>query len=93
MSGLADMDKIKAGLQQRFPGWQIWCVPPGMHKGGTWCAQPWPVINTGSPEELAAAIEAAHENPVLGSPSLASPGEYEARRKQVGEHDEAVRDA
>jgi hypothetical protein len=59
-SYLNQLDSTKADLQQQFPGWHIWYVP-GMNRTVTWCAQPWPLLNTGSPEHLAAAITEAHE--------------------------------
>jgi hypothetical protein len=52
-------------LERRFPGWQI--------SGPIWCARPWPLINAGSPEELAERIRTAHSQPPDGSPSLAEP--------------------
>jgi hypothetical protein len=45
-------------LRARFPAWRIWYVPLSTG-GATWCAQPLPVINVNSADELAAAIEAA----------------------------------
>ncbi len=50
----AERDKLRAA----FPQWNIWYVP---HADGhvAWCAQPLPLLNCGSPEELAKVIEAA----------------------------------
>lgn len=50
-------DLTLAKLRQAYPGWRIWHVPGNGR--GTWCAQPLPLINVGSPDELARAIEAA----------------------------------
>jgi hypothetical protein len=46
-------------LERQFPGWEIWYVPrePG---SATWCARPQLLIGADSPEDLAAAIRAAH---------------------------------
>jgi hypothetical protein len=56
-SRLDELDRIKADLQDRFPGWQIWYVPHSVDRSVTWCARPHPLLNEGSPEDLAAAIE------------------------------------
>jgi hypothetical protein len=71
-------------LRRQFPGWQVW-------GGGTsWGARPWPVINAGSPEELAERIRTAHASPPDGSPSLASLRSYAARARQFREFEEAA---
>jgi hypothetical protein len=74
---LIGLDRIKADLERRFPGWHIWYVP---HVGGsvTWCAQPWPLINSGSPEQLAAEIIQAHEESAGEWPALANRPDYAA---------------
>jgi hypothetical protein len=57
---LTALDRIKAGLTERFPGWKIWYVPHATDRHVTWCAQPGPLINADSPERLAFDICAAH---------------------------------
>jgi hypothetical protein len=64
-------------LRHRFPGWQIWVSGP------KWCARPMPLINAGSPEELAKRIRTAHSQPPDGSPSLASLRSYTARARRL----------
>lgn len=73
-----------AALRQRFPGWQIWA------SGIAWCAQPQPLINAASAEELAGAIAMAHGQPPYGSPSLASARSYAARVRALREYEEAT---
>lgn len=51
-------DQALAKLRETYPGWRIWHVPAVVGPG-TWCAQPRPTINAGSPDELIRAIEAA----------------------------------
>ena len=68
MSYLTDLDAIRDQLAQRFPGWLIWYVPRATGKGATWCARPEPLLNAGTPEDLAAAIEAAGSARVTGQP-------------------------
>ena len=46
-------------LERQFPGWEIWYVPREPDTA-TWCARPKMLIGAGSPEDLAAAIRAAH---------------------------------
>ena len=46
-------------LERQFPGWEIWYVPRESD-GATWCARPRMLIGAESPEDLAAAIRAAH---------------------------------
>jgi hypothetical protein len=78
---LDDLDKIKADLEQRFPSWPIWFVPHIVPVGGckvTWCARPWPLINSSSPEHLAADIRTAHEEAAAEWPALASLADYGA---------------
>lgn len=75
MGFLDEQDKIKRDLEQQFPGWHIWFVP-GMNKKVTWCAQPWPLINSGSPEHLAADITSAHTEAAAEWPALAGLDDY-----------------
>ena len=65
-------------LERQFPGWEIWYVPrePG---SVTWCARPRMLVNAGSPEDLSAAIRAAHTQVIPDSLLLASPRGYLAR--------------
>lgn len=58
-SYLQELDRIKADLESRYPGWQVWYVPHSVDRGVTWCARPHPTINVDSPEHLAEAIEEA----------------------------------
>jgi hypothetical protein len=56
--------KIVADLEADWPGWQAWFVPRAV--GGTiWCARRWdgsgPVLNEGTSEALADAIERAEK--------------------------------
>ena len=41
-----------------------------------WCAQPWPLINSGSPEHLAAEIAQAHTEAAADWPALANRTDY-----------------
>lgn len=74
---LPELDRQKAALAARHPGWHIWYVPSGTSSGishVTWCAQRKPTLNCGSPEELSKAIgeaEAAHlaEAQAFGHPA------------------------
>jgi len=79
-------------LERRFPGWQFWAVPHGNPRTThvVWCARPWPLINAGSPGELAERIRGAHSVPPDGSPSLASWRSYTARVKRLREFEEAA---
>ena len=65
-------------LERQFPGWEIWYVPREPDSA-TWCARPQMLINAGSPEDLAAAIRAAHSQVIPDSLLLASPRGYPAR--------------
>jgi hypothetical protein len=65
----------KRELEEQFPGWHIWHVPR-VDGPTTWCTQPWPLINSGSPEHLATEIRNAHEEPAAGWPALASIEDY-----------------
>jgi len=59
-------------LERQFPGWEIWYVPREPDSA-TWCARPQLLIKAGSPEDLAAAIRAAH-GPVIPDPPLVASG-------------------
>ena len=65
-------------LERQFPGWEIWYVPREPDSA-TWCARPQMLINADSPEDLAAAIRAAHSQVIPDSLLLASPRGYPAR--------------
>jgi len=75
MSILTGLDKIRRELEQQFPGWHIWYVPH-VGKHVTWCAQPWPLINSTSPEHLAADIRNAHEEAAAEWSALAGINDY-----------------
>jgi hypothetical protein len=53
------LEAAAEALRARFPGWRVWYVRRAVDRGAWWSAQParYPLI-AGSPEELAAAIEA-----------------------------------
>ena len=55
---LSQLDAELAKLRVAFPGWRIWFVP---HASGAvvWCAQPLPLLNCGSPQELCEEIARA----------------------------------
>lgn len=62
MLSLRELDAVKERLISLFPGWRVWFVPHGSGSGLThvvWCAQPEPLLNCGSPGELAEAMSAA----------------------------------
>ena len=65
-------------LERQFPGWEIWYVPREPDSA-TWCARPQMLVGAESPEDLAAAIRAAHGPVIPDSPLLASPRGYPAR--------------
>src|SRR5512142_2457994 len=73
-------------LERQFPGWEIWYVP-GEADSATWCGRPQMLIGAESPEDLAAAIRAAHSQvPSPDSVLLASPQDYPVRRlRELGE--------
>lgn len=54
-----ELDRIKADLEARFPGWQVWYVRMAPARGTLWCARKLPQLQAESPEELAELIEAA----------------------------------
>ena len=77
-------------LERQFPGWEIWYVPREADSA-TWCARPQMLIGAESPEDLAAAIRAAHSqvpspDPVL----LASPQDYPVRVRRLRELGESA---
>lgn len=74
-SNLNALDEIKHRLEEQFPGWQVWYVP-GHDRTVMWCARPWPLINTLTPEFLAAEIRQAHTEAAAEWPALASIPDY-----------------
>jgi len=76
-------------LERQFPGWEIWYVPREPDSA-TWCARPQVLINAGSPEDLAAAIRAAHSPVVPDSLLPASPRGYPARVRRLREVEESA---
>jgi hypothetical protein len=74
-------------LERQFPGWEIWYVPR-QPDDATWRARPRMLIDAGSPEDLTAAIRAAH-GPVSPDPPLrAAPRGYPATVRRPGEPEE-----
>ena len=63
-SPLHGLDEQAARLKARWPHWRVWCVPRSGPRGATWHAQPrrYP-LDAGSPDELAALIEADEAAP------------------------------
>jgi len=72
---LTALDRIKAELAEKFPGYQIWYVP-NLYGPVTWCARPWPLLNAHSPEFLVSEIRKAHEEAAAEWPALASLDDY-----------------
>ena len=70
-------------LERQFPGWEIWYVPREPD-GATWCARPRMLLSAESPEDLAAAVRAAHGQVVPDSLLLASPEGDPARVRRLG---------
>jgi len=71
-------------LERQFPGWEIWYVPREPDSA-TWRARPRMLISAGNPEDLAAAVGAAHSpDPLL----LASPRGDPARVRRPGRLEE-----
>lgn len=58
-SWLSTYDRQLAELRERHPGWRVWYVPFATRKGVGWCAQPEPVINADTAEQLSEAIAGA----------------------------------
>jgi hypothetical protein len=72
-------------LERQFPGWEIWYVPRDADSA-TWRARPQMLIGADSPEDLAAAIRAAHSQvPSPDSLLLASPQDYPVRVRRLRE--------
>jgi len=76
-------------LERQFPGWEIWYVPREPDSA-TWCARPQMLINADSPEDLAAAIRAAHSQVIPDSLLLASPRGYPARVRRLRKLEESA---
>jgi len=74
-------------LERQFPGWEIWYVPREPD-GATWCARPQLLINTESPEDLAATLRAAHDQVIPDSLLLASPQGDQAGTRRLGKLEE-----
>lgn len=74
-------------LERQFPGWEIWYVPrePG---GATWRARPRMLLSAESPEDLAAAIGAAHSQVVPDPLLLVSPEDDPAKVRRLGRLEE-----
>ena len=70
-------------LERQFPGWEIWYVPQEPDSA-IWCARPQMLIGAESPEDLAAAIRAAHSQVIPDSPLLASGRGYPAGVRRLG---------
>ena len=70
-------------LERQFPGWEIWYVPREPD-GATWCARPRMLLSAESPEDLAAAVRAAHSQVVPDPLLLASPMDDPARVRRLG---------
>lgn len=64
-------------LERQFPGWEIWYVPREPDTA-TWCARPQMLIGADSPEDLAAAIRAAHGQVIPDPLLVTSPQGYPA---------------
>jgi len=63
-SYLTVLDERKRELEQDNPGWQVWYVPHSARRGATWCARPWPLLNSESPEELQKLIDQVRDAPI-----------------------------
>jgi len=66
---LTELDKRRHELERDNPDWQIWYVPH-TNRTVTWCARPWPLLNTDSPEQLQKLIDQAHDEPDSPAPDL-----------------------
>jgi len=51
-------------LRAENPGWRLWYVPNSASGHVTWCAQPLPLLNCGSPRELREEIAEARREAV-----------------------------
>jgi hypothetical protein len=87
---LSEYEKHRDELQREFPGWHVWFVPRTNPQGVTWYAQPWPLLNADTAEELAEDIREAHAAIPEGVPSLASWRSYRARLRQLRGFEEAA---
>lgn len=77
-------------LERQFPGWEIWYVPREADSA-TWCARPQMLIGADSPEDLAAAIRAAHSQvPSPDSALHASLQDYPVRVRRLRELGESA---
>jgi hypothetical protein len=74
-------------LERQFPGWEIWYVPREPD-GATWCARPRMLLSAESPEDLAAAVRAAHSQVVPDPLLLVSPEDDRARVRRLGKLEE-----
>ena len=54
-SFLTALDREKAELEKRHPGWQVWFVP-NLNRTVTWCARRQPQLTAASAEDLSEAI-------------------------------------
>lgn len=81
MSFLQELDQIAEELRRQNPGWQIWYVPRN-DRTVTWCARPWPLLNSTGPEHLEAEIAQAHAEAAENWSALApqAPDPKAARR-------------
>ena len=76
-------------LERQFPGWEIWYVPREPDSA-IWCARPQMLINADSPEDLAAALRAAHSQVIPDAVLLASPLGYPVRVRRLGKLEESA---
>ncbi len=75
-------------LERQFPGWEIWYVPREPD-GATWCARPRMLLSAESPEDLAAAVRAAHGGQVVPDSLLLASSEGDpARVRRLGKLEE-----
>jgi hypothetical protein len=58
------LDQAADQLRDRYPGWRVWHVRRAVDRGAWWSGQParYPLI-AGSPDELAALIDADQGDP------------------------------
>ena len=61
---LSQLDAELAQLRAENPGWRFWYVPHAVDGSVTWCAQPLPLLNCGSPKELREEIAEARREAV-----------------------------
>jgi len=76
-------------LERQFPGWEIWYVPREPDSA-TWWARPQMLIGADSPEDLVAAIRAAHGQVIPDSLLPASPRGYPARVRRLRKPEESA---